>query len=138
VQDTGIVYAVDVIKDILETIASRSRSEGYGNIQTVWSDIERTASTPIPEASLHVCFLVNVLHLVKDKPAVLTEAVRLLGEEGQLVVIDWQQSLGALGPTQNDMVSPETVTVLAKSSGVRLYKQVDLGPYHYCFIFRKV
>lgn len=137
VQDTGIVYAVDIVKNILETIASRSRSEGYGNIQTVWSDIERVESTPIPEASLQVCFLVNVLHLVKNKPAVFQEAVRLLGEEGQLVVIDWQRNLGALGPANSELVLPDTVTILAKSNGVRLHKQVELGDYHYCYIFKK-
>src|SRR3990167_10080103 len=64
VGDTGIVYAVEIVKNILESIQSRVRSEGYHNVQTVWSNIELAGKTPVPAGSLQACFLVNVLFLV--------------------------------------------------------------------------
>jgi ubiquinone/menaquinone biosynthesis C-methylase UbiE len=138
VQDTGIVYAVDIVKSTLETIASRCRSEGYNNIQTVWSDIERVGSAPIPNESINVCFLVNVLSMVKNKLAVLEEATRLLTENGLLTIIDWQQNLGTLGPTAAALILPETIKALSKQQGLQLHQQIELNPYHYCYIFKKV
>lgn len=138
VQDTGIVYAVDIVKSTLETIASRSRSEGFGNVQTVWSDIERVGSAPIPNASINVCLLINVLHLVKDKVAVFEEAARLLTENGLLVIVDWQQNLGTLGPVAGSLVSPETIKALSIQQGLKPHQQIEINPYYYCFIFKKV
>jgi ubiquinone/menaquinone biosynthesis C-methylase UbiE len=34
---TGMVYAIDIQRDVLETLQNRIRAEGFDNIQTVWS-----------------------------------------------------------------------------------------------------
>ncbi|MEK7202821.1 MAG: methyltransferase domain-containing protein, partial [Patescibacteria group bacterium] len=36
----GIVYAVDILKTVLETIVKRARIENYDNVKTIWSNLE--------------------------------------------------------------------------------------------------
>ena len=87
VGDTGVVYAVDILKDILEHIRGRVRSEGYDNIHTVWSDIERVGKTAIPESTLDGIFFVNVLSRMQAQTDSLQEAARLIKSGGFVVVV---------------------------------------------------
>ena len=50
----GIVYAVDVVKNVLENISSMARDEGYDNVRAVWSDIEKFGKTPTDSGSSEV------------------------------------------------------------------------------------
>ena len=138
VGERGVVYAVEIVKNILESIKSRVRSEGYGNVQPVWADIERFSKVPIPENSLDSCFMVNVLFMLKDKLTALKEAVRLLKSGGTIVVVDWARRLGPLGPLPQQMVSPESIERLADGLGLKMLAQVTPGEYHYGLIFQKV
>lgn len=137
VGERGMVYAVDILKEVLESIQSWIRSEGMDNIQTVWSDIEAYAKTPIPEKSLDVCFLVNVLHGLKDRVGTLKEAKRLLKDDGQLVIVDWEKKLGTLGPVEQNMMSIEKVVELITQVGLRSIDTMPVNDYHFCVICKK-
>lgn len=137
VGDTGMVYAVDIVKDILESIKSRIRSEGYDNVRAVWSDIEQAGRAPIPSHSLDVCLFVNVMFLIKNKKGALQEAKRLLKPSGRLVIIDWQKNLGPLGPTPELMVPPAQMIGTAAAEGWKLVENFPAGSYHYCLIFQQ-
>ena len=137
VGDTGIVYAIDIMKDILESLKSRIRSEGFDNVQVIWSDVEIAGKTPIPADSLDVCFFINVMFLFKDKISAIKEAKRLLKNGGMLVVVDWAKKLGPLGPDTNMITRPEDIASLSRSAGLNLLENFSLGDYHYCLIFKK-
>lgn len=138
VGDTGVVYAVEIVKNILESIKSRCRSEGYSNVQAIWSDIETVGQTPVPEKSLNACFMVNVLFLVKDRVAVLKEAARLLQKDGVAVVVDWAKNLGPLGPKPGQMLSEEDLRAAAGQAGLAFQENLAIGDYHFCSIFKKM
>ncbi len=138
VGEKGIVYAVDVVKNILESIKSMARSEGFDNIQTVWSDIELPGKTPIPEGSLDACFCVNVLFQLKNKNGALQEALRMLKKGGYLVVVDWAKKLGTLGPSESLMLKSSNVIRLAEEQGLKFVDKILPGDYHYSLIFEKV
>jgi len=137
VGEKGIVYAVDVIKNVLESIGSLARSEGYANVHTVWSDIELVGKTPIADKTLDACFMINVLFQLKNKAGAVKEAARLLKSEGHLVVIDWARKLGSLGPADEAMVNPESVVSLARQENLRLVDKMPMGDYHFSLIFKK-
>jgi ubiquinone/menaquinone biosynthesis C-methylase UbiE len=137
VQETGVVYAVDILKDVLENIKSRIRSEGYDNVQTVWSNIEAVGKTAIPAETLDGCFLVNVVSLLADKNAALAEATRLLKKNGFLAIIEWAKPLGTLGPSPAVMVTPGQVQEMAQKQQLLKVEIFPSGDYHYCAIFRK-
>ena len=135
---SGVVYAVEIVKDILESIKSRCRAEGYNNVQTVWSDIESEGQTPIPAGSLSVCFMVNVLFMVQNKIGALKEATRLLQKDGLAIVVDWAKNLGPLGPKPGQMLSLEDLRLAAGQAGLAFQDTVAVGDYHYCAIFKKL
>jgi ubiquinone/menaquinone biosynthesis C-methylase UbiE len=138
VGDTGVVYAVDVVKNILESIKSLARSGGFDNIQTVWSDIELPGKTPIPTGSLDVCFCVNVLFQLKNKPGALQEAARMLKKGGYLVAVDWAKKLGMLGPDEKSILKPSDLVQMAVVENFKLVDTITPGEYHYSLIFEKI
>lgn len=137
VGETGIVYAVDIMKDVLESIKSRVRSEGYENVQAIWSNVEKVGAVPIPGKSLDICMMINVMFGVKDRNGVLDEVERLLGDSGSLVVIDWTRKLGPLGPPAGMMLKPNDLIQLAGKKGFKLADNFSAGDYHFCLIFKK-
>ncbi|PIT88298.1 MAG: hypothetical protein COU29_00705 [Candidatus Magasanikbacteria bacterium CG10_big_fil_rev_8_21_14_0_10_36_32] len=138
VGERGAVYAMDIIKDILENIKSRSRSEGYRNIQTIWTDLEKIGAAPIPEETLDAGFFVNVMFMLQNKEQALKEAIRLLKKDAWLVVVDWSKKIGPLGPELSQMVKDEEIVSLAETVGLKLVDKPIIGDYHFCLIFKKM
>jgi len=137
VEDVGLVYAIDILREVLDSIKSQARSEGYDNVQLVWSDIEAVGKTPIPEGSLDVCLIVNVLNQLKNKTAGLSECARLLKPGGLLVIIDWQKRIGRLGPDEEHMISPADILGLTGTLGFLELDNFAAGDYHYCLVLKK-
>lgn len=137
VKETGLVYAVEIVKNIVESIRSRVRSEGYDNVQVIWADIERAGGLPIPAESLDACFLVNVLFLVKNKTTVLAEAKRLLHSGGYAVVVEWARALGAVGPSETQFVDSAALKAMGENSGFTMIDIFPISDYHYCLILKK-
>lgn len=137
VGEKGVVYAVDILKDVLQSLSSWIKSEGLDNVQTIWSDIERVDKTPIPAGSADVCFFMNVISHLKDKDSALREAARLIKDDGQVVVVDWSKNLGTLGPQDTANADPQKVIDLAENSSLRLVENFSCSDYHYCLLFKK-
>jgi hypothetical protein len=131
------VTGPDVVKEVLDGIRSRIRSEGYDNVQTVWADIETVGKTAIPAGSLDGCFIINILFLAKNKKGVLEEAFRLLKKGGFIVVIDWKKNVGGLGPLPEMMVASEVVEHIAQEQGLTVLETFGEQTYHYCLILKK-
>jgi len=137
VGEKGVVYAMDILKDILESISGRAKSEGYHNIQTVWTDIEKFEATPIPAGTLDVGFFVNSLYMIKDRIGALKEASRLLRDGGFLVVVDWTKKLGPLGPAPDEMLDQKLFISEAAKVGFELREELHCGDHHFCLILKK-
>lgn len=135
--ERGMVYAVDIIKDILESIKSRARAEGRENIQTIWSDLEIVGAMPIPEKSLDAGFFVNVMFMIKKRAEAIKEAVRLIKDDGYLIVVDWYKKIGPVGPAAEQMVDQDELVDLAKKEKLALISRLPAGDYHFCLIFKK-
>lgn len=132
--ERGIVYAVDILKDVLESIRKRAQLEGFVNIHEVWADIERSNSVRIPAKTLDMVFMVNVLFHFPDYVPTLGEAMRLLKEKGRIVVVDWVKQLGSIGPTTS-MTDFKKLIEEARSIGFVVQNDFSLGEYHRCVIF---
>lgn len=138
VGETGVVYAIDIIKDIVEGIKSRAQAGGYTNIQALWSNIELEGFTPIPSQSLDVCFLINVLFLTADKRSAIAEANRLLKRGGRLLIVEWREPIGLVGPPPERLVSVDSLVQLVGEFPFTLFEQFSAGPYHTALLFTKL
>jgi ubiquinone/menaquinone biosynthesis C-methylase UbiE len=70
---TGLVYALDRQKELLDDLSERAGKIGLGNIRTMPRDI--TLPLPMEDNSVDLCIMVTVLHIpgVSDKEEKLHE-----------------------------------------------------------------
>jgi ubiquinone/menaquinone biosynthesis C-methylase UbiE len=137
VGEKGVVYAVDIMKDVLESIKSQALSAGFSNIQTVWSDVESPGAAAIPDESLDAGFFMNVFFMLKNHSQALNEAARLIKPGGYLAVVDWVKKIGPLGPQEIQMINQDEFVKLAVKAGFEPFDKVAVGEYHFCRIFKK-
>ncbi len=81
---TGKVYALDCFPRQLEIVAEKSQKEGLTNIETILSE----SHTGLPDESIDVIWMCDVLHEIKEREAVLAELHRVLKRDGVLAIYD--------------------------------------------------
>ena len=137
VGETGVVYAVDIIKELLTEIAKRAALEAFHNVHTVWADVERVGSTAIPEGSLDLVFLMNIMARAPEREHILEEASRLLKEKGRLAVVDWARGGLPFSPKPEQLVSFPIIEKWALSHGFVVQSEFTPGPYHHGLVLYK-
>ena len=137
VGDRGLVYAVDILKDVLSSVESHAKTYGLMNVKTVWSNLEVYGATNIPEGSLDLAMLVNVLFESADVVQMLKEAVRLLKPSGKILIIDWKNIGVPFGPKINRRVNPNQIKEYLDVFGLKLEEEFEAGKYHYGMIYKK-
>lgn len=125
----GVVYAVDILQDVLNEIKKRAALNSFLQIKPVWADIERVNGVGIPKQSLDMVFTVNVLHNTAMPELVLAEADRLLKNKGRLVVVDWVKSIGAVGPVKNKLLNFEAIINWARAQGYAIQEDFSVSEY---------
>lgn len=133
----GIVYAVDVLKSVLQNLKSQAKLTMVDNVITVWADLEVPKTTKIVDESLDAVFLHNILHQAKHREAVFKEALRVLKPDGKILVLEWKEDGGKFGPPKNERLKPEAIEELARLGEMATLEKFDAGEYHYGYIFEK-
>lgn len=128
--EQGVIYAVDIMKDVLENINKRAALEGFINIHTIWADIERHAAVAVPAKSLDVAIFVNSLFHAHDITSMLNEAKRLLKDKARLVVVDWKKNNLPFGPRPEQFVNFDRVREWAQANNFVVQDDFAVGPYH--------
>lgn len=134
----GKVYAVDILKETLVEIKSRSSKENLPQIETIWSNLEIFKATKIETNSLDGALIVNVLHQSNKKNEILREATRLLKRGGKLLIVDWKSSDIPFGPTPEQRVSLENLKSTVLKMNLAIDEEFNAGPYHYGLILSKL
>jgi len=134
--EDGMVYAVDVQKEILNELKKGIEHRNLKNAQIVWADLENFGSTKIPEGTLDYIFLVTVLHQSKKQEQIIKEATRLLKIGGKLLIIDWKQD-SPLAKSTTEKVDADEVMDFAKESKLKLKERMKVGRFHFGLVFEK-
>lgn len=130
--EVGQVYAVDVHRDILHTLADTLEKRKIMNVEILWADIEK--GIPIDAYSLDAVVISNVLFQLEDIDKMLSHVAKILKPEGQLLVVEWSASHGGIGPHKDHVVEESRAEELVKKHGFRITKHLPAGDYHYVFI----
>jgi len=128
--ERGLIYAVDVLKEVLGAIQKRAASSAIHNVHTVWSDIEQYGKTAIPTKGLDVVFLVNTLVQTDDHATALKESTRLLKDKARLLVVDWSKTGLPFGPEDARFVDFENILAWAKKNNFIVQEDFSVGNYH--------
>ena len=137
VGDSGLVYAIDILKSCLTNVENRAKELKLKNIKTIWTDLERFGACKINNNSLDFGLLINVLFQSNNKKDILKEAARMIKPNNKLLVIDWKQGRFPLGPAPDNKISPEELIKKAQELGLKLDRKFEAGQYHYGIIFIK-
>jgi ubiquinone/menaquinone biosynthesis C-methylase UbiE len=132
VGEMGQVYAVDVHREALHTLAGTLEKQGIQNVEMLWADVEK--GIPIDAYSLDAVVMSNILFQLENIDAVLTYVAKLVKPEGQLLVVEWSASHGGIGPHADHVVPESRAEELVQKHGFRLLKRLPAGNYHYAFI----
>lgn len=135
--EQGLVYAVDILKDVLKSIQSRAASSGIHSIHTVWSNLEQVGKTAILPKSLDLIFVVNTLTQSDNRHGILQEAHRLLKPKARLVIVDWAKRGIQFGPSDDRYVDFDDITRWSQMHGFVLQEDFPVGQYHRGLIFFK-
>ena len=127
----GKVYAVDILKSVLDGIGSRAKMDGTNNVEILWGDIERPNGVKIDDGSLDMVILANNLFMSKQKPAMMTEIARVLRPGGRLAIAEWKPTGISIGPDKDTVVPFNEAQKLAEEAGFVLEKNFEPGKYHY-------
>lgn len=133
----GAVYGVDILKSVLESNESNARLQGKGeNIHFVWGDIDRIGGTRIPDSSMDMVIVANLLHLGTDG-GLLEEANRILHSGGILLVVDWKPAGTTFGPNPEKRIPLEKAKELLTKYGFETKKDFVAGKSHYGIVAMK-
>lgn len=134
---TGKVYAVDIIKSVLDGVASRAKLEGVTSIEMIWGNCEMIRGVKIADNTCDITCVVNNMYLSTDRTTFLREASRITKPDGKIVVVDWKTIASPLGPPIKSRVSSETVKMDAANAGLKLLDAWEPAPYFWGLVYSK-
>lgn len=134
----GIVYACEIQKALVEKVGEQSRRLGLTNVHPLWCDLEEQGGIKIKDDALDVGLLANTLFQIESKETAVIEMGRTIKTGGRLIVIDWTDSSGGMGPAAYHVVTAEDATALLETHGFVLEQTFPAGSHHYGLVFRKI
>lgn len=134
----GRLYAVDVLKDGLQKIKNDANRAGLANVEVIWGNVEKLGGTRLADASVDTVLVCNTLFTLEEKRDFPLEVKRILKPKGRVLVVDWQESFGGMGPQPEHVVTAEVARALFEKAGFTFDRALrDAGAHHYGFVLRR-
>ena len=130
-EGSGTVYAIDVQHELLRRVLNDAKKRGLNNVEVVWADLELPRASKLADGSIDLVVISNLLFQLPDKQPVLREARRILKPSGKLVLIDWSDSFGGMGPQKEDVVGKDAAMTLAEKAGFAQVREFAAGAHHW-------
>lgn len=134
----GEVIALDVQKSLVESVIREAEYRDMMNITGFVVDMERLYSVPLKDNVADMCLLSNILFQVEDKKTCIREAARLVKSGGTIIIIEWRDAFGGIGPHPSYVLPEEQVHIICDEAGLLYESSIDAGSYQYGVIFRKI
>ncbi len=133
----GVVWAIDVHRDLLTRVKNLGTAEGLSNIEIAWGDVALPKGSHLPAQSCDLVLITNILFMLESKREVLHEAARVLKPQGQILLIDWTSSHDGLGPHPDHIFTEAAARTVCEQEGFSVLRPVPAGAYHWGLIVRK-
>lgn len=134
VTERGNIYAVDLNRDLLTRLKKDADEEHLSNIDIIWGDIERENGVQLSSHIADAVLLCNTLFMVDDKDGLVKEIHRILKPKGKVLVVEWSDSHGGIGPHNDHIFSEEKAKQFFTEHGFTISHINSEASYHYRFI----
>ncbi|MEK7120520.1 MAG: methyltransferase domain-containing protein [Patescibacteria group bacterium] len=138
VGDAGKVYAVDIQKDLLTRLKDEIKRRAIKNIDVIWGDLEAEGGSNLSDDSQDAVIASNIFFQLENKEIFVSEIKRVLKKGGRVLVVDWSDSYGGMGPHIDSVISKEKILELFKQTGFSFEREIPAGEHHFGLIFKKV
>lgn len=138
VAEAGIVCAVDLWQEGIDHLSNHIKEHNINNIHPVLADARK--KLPLKSSSVDICLLATVLHDFiheKTEEGVLKEIGRILKQGGRLAVVEFKKMESHPGPPIEIRIAPVEVDKKVAPHGFMILKLIEIGEFHYLFLFRK-
>lgn len=134
---SGKVYLCEIQKELVDALGVSSREQRLSNVFPLWCDIEALGGIKLSDGVLSAGLLSNVLFQFTNKESALREIARVLKKGGKLIVIDWTDSFGGLGPQTGSVITEADARKLLERAGFSYERTFPAGDHHYGLVYRK-
>lgn len=110
---SGIVFALDVDRRMLDIISKKAEDASITNIQLLESSMERI---PLPDNAVDIALASLVLHEVSSLPAALREINRVLKPNGSFLCLEYENE-ETPGPPMHMRISSTDMLRALRSAG---------------------
>ena len=134
----GVLYAVDVLPNVLEEIKKKAHTENLPQIKTIWSNLEIFKGTNIEASSVDTALLINVLSQSEKKTEIIREAVRMLKNNGKLLIVDWRSDALLFGPKLEYRLKIEALKQAIPKLSLTIIEEFEVGSHYHAFLLKKL
>lgn len=133
----GKVYLCEIQKELVDALGVTAREQRLSNVFPLWCDIEALGGIKLSDGVLNAGLLSNVLFQFTNKESALREIARVMKKGGKLIVIDWTDSFGGLGPQSGAVVTEMDARKMLELAGFSYERTFPAGDHHYGIVYRK-
>lgn len=110
----GKVFALDISNEMLMEVRQRATAEGLDNIEAI---LMQEYQIPLASNMVTNAFLAFVLHESEQPKRLLNETKRILKEDAQITIIEWEKKEAKMGPPVTERLSQEEVISYLTEAG---------------------
>ena len=133
----GLVTAVDVLQNKLDTTRTAAQAQGLYNINYVRANLEVLQGSLLENDSQDLVLLTNILFQSQKKEDIVKESHRVLKPGGELLAVDWnvESEFGPKGAGWK--FSKEEAQSLMAGIGFSVVREVTVSSSHWGMLFKK-
>jgi ubiquinone/menaquinone biosynthesis C-methylase UbiE len=133
----GTVYIIDIQRDLLTKATHLAKEHHLESLVFIHADLETPNGSTLPNESVDAVIVSNILFQTESKENLLKEAFRILRHNGRVLLVDWSDSYGGIGPQPEQVLAESEAKSLAEKCGFSYVSNIDTGAYHYGMILQK-
>ncbi len=130
----GKVYAIEIVKDFLETIKNKVKEARLHNVEIIWGDISKLGGTKLRDGIVDAVIASNVLFQMADKEKFIEEIKRILKQKGRVLLID--SSMPSI-LNSSAIVPKNKAREMFEKNGFVFERDINAGEHHYGMILIK-
>lgn len=132
----GKVYAIDVQQDLLSRLKNAAHVQKLSNVEVIHGNVEEPGGTRMQAHFVDAAIVSNLLFQIEHKDEFAAELKRILKKGGNVLVIDWSESFGGMGPAAEHVMTQDKTQELFSKHGFIQVKVIHPGDHHYGFVFK--